>query len=192
MGSWGTAPLQNDGVLDFIGGLAKSHPATRVAKAQAALLAYRSFHARMLAGGNVSVLSDQDRAELLASREETLLANAGAMDGLIELMPQYATSSSWVAFVDDMAKPQSDDGGNEAGAAIAAAWATAAALGKVPRAGQGSPLGAATPGELAELARAARPVLEAIAANELLRATWHAHADEWAAHLHALRDALAG
>ena len=192
MGAWGTEPLQNDGVLDFIDGLANSHPATRVAKAQAALLAYTAFHARLQSGANISALSAQERAELMASREEALLANAGRIDTLVTLMPEYATAASWATYVEEMAQPQSDDGGNEAEAAIGAAWAAAAALGKVPRSGQGSPLAAAAPAELAELARAARPVLEAIAANPLLRATWHAKADEWAWHLHALRDALAG
>jgi hypothetical protein len=137
-------------------------------------------------------MSEQDRADLLASRKDALLANAHGIETLFALMPEYATEQSWAAYVEAMAQPQVDDGATEAESATGAAWAVAAALGKVPRAGQGSPLAEATPAELEELARAARPVLTAIASNPLLRASWHRHADEWARHLLALRDVLPG
>jgi hypothetical protein len=191
MGAWGTAPLENDGALDFLGDLGDVRKAGRAAKVRAAFDAYLDFDRRLQAGDNVSVMSAEETAELLASREAALEANAHDLAGLFALMPEYATPERWAAYVRTMAQPQVEDGSLEAEHAIGAAWAVAARLGAVPAGDQAHHLQALSPAELSALAALAQPALQAIVANPLLRASWYDSFDDWAAHLDALRQALA-
>jgi hypothetical protein len=190
MGAWGTAPLENDGALDFLGELGRARKEKRIERVREALDKYRDFDRRLRAGTNVTVASAEDLAELLASREDTLECNAHDLPQLFELMPEYATAEAWAAHVGAMAEPHVDDGGTEAQRAIAAAWAIAARLGAIDGGRQAHHLQVASEQDVQALAAPAREVLAAIARNPLLRAGWHEHAQAWAAALDDLGDAL--
>lgn len=164
----GTHPLENDYALDFAGSIRRARKDNRLKKLLDAVEAYLAFDSRLTTGDNISTLSDEDIADLWKSRQMTLdWHQSVGQPPPFDLFPEMETEASYAAWIEELAKPQVNDGSAEACRALAAAHLLIEALEGVK-----GPLAHCDAKAIQQLARKSSEAVEAVLRNRLFAETW--------------------